>query len=366
MFILLIILVALLGGETIQNYPNAENLYADHVSQFGTSLLLALNNQNHQENIIISPLSIYSALIVAGSGAYGKTLDEFRKVLHTCNDSRFNEEKNLLALAGQVTKAKKDRNSPEIYFESNSLWINSKFNINKKFINQVKTAIDVDIMELNFKLKNVSNIVNSYVEKKTKGLIKNILIRLCTPDLMILASAVSLPFELDEIEMMIILPEVKSPEALQYAAFKYLSSEGLSKIKANGNITKVHLSLPRFKTGFKTLLLEQLLQIGLVYAFTDNAEFPHISNDSLKMSNVYHQVEVKINEEGAEATATVMIFEEKENLVKNQEDESEAYFPIDRPFLVAIYDTQTNMPIFIGMIKTVGNADVEAEVKVDL
>ncbi|KAA6375122.1 MAG: hypothetical protein EZS28_029351 [Streblomastix strix] len=83
------------------------------------------------------------------------------------------------------------------------------------------------------------------------------------------------------------------------------------------------------------------------------------------MSNVYHQVEVKIDEDGAEAVAA-MIFEEKENLVKNQEDESEIYFTIDRPFLVAIYDTQTNMPIFIGKIKTVGNADVEAEMKVDL
>ncbi|KAA6393398.1 MAG: hypothetical protein EZS28_011076 [Streblomastix strix] len=300
MLTLLSILVALLGGEIIQNYPTAENLYTDHVSQFGTSLLLALNNQTSQENIIISPLSIYTALIVAGSGADGKTLYEFRKVLHTCNDSRFNEEKNLLALAA-------------------------------------KDTIDIDVKKLNLQLKNENHEVNSYVEKETKGLIKNILPGIDPNDKMMYTG-------LDDI--------YKTPESFKQAALKYLSAEGLRKIKANGNNTKVHLSLPKFETRFKISLLKSLKAIGLDQAFTDNAEFLHISNDSLKISDVIHEVEVKIDEDGAEAVAVTRyeMFETS----------------FDRPFLVAFYDTHSHMPIFTEMIKTVGNAVVEAEMKVGL
>ncbi|KAA6394528.1 MAG: putative serpin family protein [Streblomastix strix] len=327
------------------------------------------------KNIVFSPYSIYTALIDAGSGADGQTLDEFRKVLHTYNDIRFNEEKDLLALAGYVAKGKKSRKSSKLYLESNSLWIDSQFNISKEYVNNVKYAVDIDVKELNLHSENARNIVNSYVEKKTKGLIKNILPSinpLVQMDKMMYTrlddiSVVSLPFNLEGIEMMIILPKDKTPEAYQQAAMKYLSAEELRKVEANGNYNIiVHLSLPKFETRFNTQLSEQLKQIGLVNAFTRNATFPKISKVPLKISNVIHEAGVKIDEDGAEAVA-VSIFEmEDMGCVDCSQNEEEVDFTVDRPFLFAIYNTHSHMPIFAGMIKTVGDADIKVEMKDDL
>ncbi|KAA6371129.1 MAG: hypothetical protein EZS28_033344 [Streblomastix strix] len=168
-------------------------------------------------------------------------------------------------------------------------------------------------------------------------------------------AAISLPFNLEGIEMMIILPYDKSPEAFLQAALKYLSSDGLRKIKANGNITKVHLSLPKFGIKFK------------MDAFNNNAKFPHICNHYLRISNIKHEAVLKINEEGAEAIAATEIemYPTLQNCTKI-EMEQQIYFTVDHPFLFAIYETHSHMSIFTGMIKTIGNADVEAEMKVDL
>ncbi|KAA6355845.1 MAG: hypothetical protein EZS28_048628, partial [Streblomastix strix] len=48
---------------------------------------------------------------------------------------------------------------------------------------------------------------------------------------------------------------------------------------------------------------------------------------------------------------------------RNHDMENEVDFSVDRPFPFSIYDTQMNMSIFKGMIKTVGNADVEIQKK---
>ncbi|KAA6357608.1 MAG: hypothetical protein EZS28_046865, partial [Streblomastix strix] len=169
MFVLALILAAALSGKIVKgkctweryHTPSkidpevaqaAEQAHSEHVGQFGSEIINALVNQKSNKNIFISPLSIYSALIIAGGGAENQTLNEFRKLFNTGSDSRFNEERNILEL--------------------------TVFEINREYIEDVKGATNADVMDINMRETNAHKQINDYVSKKTKGMIKDLLQKL--------------------------------------------------------------------------------------------------------------------------------------------------------------------------------------------
>ncbi|KAA6363135.1 MAG: putative serpin family protein, partial [Streblomastix strix] len=166
-------------------------------------------------------------------------------------------------------------------------------------------------------------------------------------------AAISLQFDIKGVEMMIILPRERTPEALKQTAIKYLSTHGLKSINDKLSKHRKVLALPKFKAQYKSSLKDVLKDVGLNRSFSDDAEFPRIAKQHLKISDVIHEAVLKVDEHGAEASAATSVVMNR-MMGSINKPEQEIYFTVDRPFLVAIYDKQTNLPIFTGAISEVG------------
>jgi serpin B len=96
-----------------------------------------------------------------------------------------------------------------------------------------------------------------------------------------------------------------------------------------------------------------LAEMGMHRAFTDMAQFPLISPRPLYVDYVKQTCDLKMNEEGTEAKAVTEIGM-KVTSVKDYESVPRFHFRADRPYMFAIFDSETNLLLFAGIV---GNPD---------
>jgi serine protease inhibitor len=127
-----------------------------------------------------------------------------------------------------------------------------------------------------------------------------------------------------------------------------LAASGLAGLLAGAAATRVTLALPRFRQTARLGLLPALRTLGVTRAFTREADFTGISGQRpLYLSDVVHQAYLDVNEEGTEAaaaTATIMV------AAALTRPRPAVEVTVDRPFLFAIVDTGSGLPLFLGRI----------------
>jgi serpin B len=111
----------------------------------------------------------------------------------------------------------------------------------------------------------------------------------------------------------------------------------------NLDSTEVNLYIPRFKLEYEKTLNDELIAMGMGIAFSDFADFSHISDIPLAISEVKHKTFVEVNEEGTEAAAVTSI-SVKATAVRS------THMYIDRPFIFAIREHKSGTILFIGKI----------------
>merc|ERR1712061_593307 len=104
-----------------------------------------------------------------------------------------------------------------------------------------------------------------------------------------------------------------------------LKGKNLTKIHNSLNPREMLLTLPKFKTGYKT---------ELVSAF-----------QSLVVSDIIHQTKIEVNEEGSEAAAVTGFQIDIRN-----GGSTPIMLNIDRPFFFVIQDLKNNIPLLVGKI----------------
>ena len=118
----------------------------------------------------------------------------------------------------------------------------------------------------------------------------------------------------------------------------------------------VFASMPRFKYAYSISMVDALKALGIVDAFDeDNADFSEmgkttLGNGNLFISEVLHKTYISVDELGTKAGAVTMVAVSPggfggapDHMVVN----------LDRPFVYAIIDNATSLPIFIGALMTV-------------
>lgn len=72
---------------------------------------------------------------------------------------------------------------------------------------------------------------------------------------------------------------------------------------------EVKIELPRFKITSDSISLKDILiNLGLVSAFSDSADFSGLDSDNLtNISDVIHKAMIEVNEDGAEASAATAV-----------------------------------------------------------
>ena len=126
---------------------------------FQITLFNKINSKYKENNLIISPLSIFQAISLVTNGADGETQKELLKLL----DDKEMEEINMINT--KILSKIKDNSSLEI---ANAIM--SKVSPLNDFANKAKNDYNSEVLPL----KNV-NQINKWCNKKTHGKIKKII-----------------------------------------------------------------------------------------------------------------------------------------------------------------------------------------------
>ena len=357
----------------------------DGVSSFGWELFR--KTAQNDQNTIFSPYSIYSSLSMTAAGAQGDTLKEMRKVLHLpSNLTQLSDalSSNNTSLQGHLKVA-------------SSLWIAPPFVIRADFRKTVEGDFHASVKPLDFSSsETAANTINQWIAQHTDQKIT----QLFSPsDLqrttrLVLANAlyfsakflkpfnsqmtsaqsfwtasesivktpmmdqssllfyvedetfqtVALPMEASQIALVVFLPKEKVFSNLT----SLLSSDKFKLILENLDLAKIHIKLPKFTLKQRIDLNQSLSQLGLATAFTPKANFSGIDGKmDLYLSKVIHEAYFALDESGivaAAATGASMSTKSTSGAPKE--------FIADHPFIFALVDLQTKIPLFLGELTT--------------
>lgn len=372
----------------IESYKNiqkfAYDLFAQHIDS---------------ENPVLSPVSAYLALSMAGCGADGTTKEEFYNVLGNDLLPLSDDMMNRLSIAG-------DRMNLSV---ANSAWIDDKFIANDTWLGTVKSLMDAEAFGTDLSTEQTMNKVNSWINDKTNGMIDTMLseplaqqTRLALFNTVYFKGKWELPFEPQnthsesfylqkeqgnekQVEMMnlyrtdleylsndfmegVLLPYQKnnenSDDTLAFIALKptgknnvreayqKLTNEVISDILANRRTEMVNLKLPKFEVTFDKKLNESLMHMGLAECFDEeNANFDQLGktiyDDTLYIDLVRQKAKIIVDEEGTEAAAvTEVLMIDKCAMIVTEP--KELYF--NEPFIYMIMDMETEVPLFLGIL----------------
>ena len=152
--------------------------------------------------------------------------------------------------------------------------------------------------------------------------------------------AVELRYDAEELAMIFVLPADERFDEIEAAL---PSSYDAIAAALTEHITTV--TLPRFEFRAEYALREPLEALGMIDAFTGDADFSAMDGTrSLFIQAVIHQAFVSVNEAGTEAAAATAV------VVGRTSAPEPATIALDRPFLFFIVDHPTGEILFLGRV----------------
>lgn len=362
-----------------QGFVNALNSF----SYVSASKLL----KDQPNNINYSPLSLYMALSIAGSGAAGTTKDQiFLALLVSNKDDEYLAEQNgnlyrLLYTDNEIGKLK----------IANSLWLEKGIQFKDSFVTNAAKNFYASSYNVDFEDTKTAKLMSKWISDNTNGILspdfkldkEQIMSIINTiyfrdewtdrfdandtkPDTFYLndgnkvkcdfmnstyvshgfkkgqgftSSAIGLK---NSGEMIFILPDkgVSVDELLSSA--ESISSLFDDKGLKNG---KVIFKIPKFSFGSDLNLVDTLKVMGISSAFQRDANFKGITDGTAFISNIRQQTHIAIDEKGVEAAAYTSINYAGSALAKDEVAE----MILNRPFIFAIKSNNGAL-LFIGVV----------------
>ena len=106
--------------------------------------------------------------------------------------------------------------------------------------------------------------------------------------------------------------------------------------------------MPRFRLETEFDLIPALRRLGVSEAFGDGADFSGITEaEALQISAVAHKAYIDVDEQGTEAAAATAVIMKVSAALRLPPPVT---MVVDRPFLFAIVDTATGLPLFLGQV----------------
>ncbi len=378
-----------IAGQTTAK--KADSPFVNAAAESGVQLLKeALKGHKGDSNILISPDSILTALCLVENGAAGATLTEMEQALGGISVKPYSQY--LSTLHSRLAKSRFCT-----YQTANSIWYkNGAIKLKKAYLQRAVNYFGADIYSASFKEDTVRDI-NSWVYNKTYGKIPSIINRLDPMDRNIVVNAVYFkgdwaepyadtttetftkeggatqrvpmlrgienayveigggtgfikPYSGGDLAFLGLLP----PEGMSAASFVN-GLTGQDFIKGyNSRITrniKVFTLLPEFSYDYEISLSRALSDMGIRKAFTDTADFSKMTSSSIKIDEVLHKTHIELNKKGTEAAAVTAVMMKATSIMPQEMIEKTVY--LNRPFVYAILDTKTGIPMFIGIVNKI-------------
>ncbi|XP_015791603.1 leukocyte elastase inhibitor [Tetranychus urticae] len=374
---------------------NVSNIVASN-NQFGFKLFKALNKFHGNENILISPLSLFSTLVTVYAGSSASTEDEMISLLQlrTMTEAQIQTAFRdvLHSLLNDVGK----KNSLKLL---NAIFIDKDYNVSTSYVDKVRTYYNAYLEKVGFSTEPtyVVKWANELVSWWTQGLIPNLLDSLDPLTRLLLINVIyfkgvwSAPFNqaltneqavfrnFDQTKS--IIPMMRSISSINYHC-DYVNVQAcvVEKLYSGGSISflvitptngtdlkpleaalgsqlmyelisqlqenTVELGLPRFSLSGSYDLLKPLEYLGMKAAFSPKkADLSKMGNSKeLFVKEAKHKTVLQVTEEGTLAAgATVAEIGTRKRSPR---------IIIDRPFIFLIRDLKTDAILFLGRVNS--------------
>ena len=168
--------------------------------------------------------------------------------------------------------------------------------------------------------------------------------------------AVGLPYAGSRLGMMIVLPDSPPGDGSPGGSWPGGSwpgsgpdGGGLGRLLTGLAPRQVSLALPRFRVTSGFALRPVLAALGMPLPFSPEADFGGITTaQRLHIDEVAHKAYIDVNEEGTEAAAATAVIIKAS--ARFMDPEAPVEMTVDRPFLFAITDTESGLPLFLGRV----------------
>ena len=158
-------------------------------------------------------------------------------------------------------------------------------------------------------------------------------------------AALSLPYEDSTLSLLVVLPHGESLDKLE----RHLDARALDGIVRSLKRRAVRVSLPRFHLQTAATLNAPLEQLGILDAFAEGgANFSRITQaEPLRIGEVLHAADFKVDERGTEAAAATVVGVEalSRRIFPHAVD-----FNANRPFLFFLRDDRSGALLFAGRL----------------
>lgn len=357
----------------------AMNLYASEASKTDS-------------NMMISPASIFLALGMTSAGAAGDTLTQMTDVM---TPGATPEE--LQGFGGYYYRTLL-QNSGITLHTANSIWLNNTRadSVYQDYLDFVTLNYGADIGMISMNSEGEETI-NSWVNRQTFGMIPAIISpgSLNSRDMAVLVNAVAfeanwadgeldtcrgpftnpdgsekrvdmlqawtgiyicndeaygsaIRYEGGQYALMALMPTDPSVDADTFAS--NLTAEGYMDLwnsRSIGSGDSVHVTLPEFSYDYDTELSSQLQAMGMTAPFDElSADFANMTDERICISEVIHVTHIEVDNTGTRASAATAVTE----ACAVSAPDDPLFITFDRPFIYAIVDIQTGLPLFIGTV----------------
>ena len=357
---------------------------------FGSRLLQQLLRRK-EENVFVSPASAGLALGVAAAGARGKTLAAFEQALGTDGKHAASQAKQLFASL--------DTLPPGVTVElANSLWARSELPLSARYTDAMREGYRAEVRNLDFASPGATQVINDWVAAATHGQIKRAVDQMDPSSVLALVNAtyfnglwedsfnpehtidwefttglggltkirlmarsgsfsylqdrdlqaVLVPYKQGRFSLLVVLPR----KPLSPAAFHDIAApSSLARILGELRTKRGSLGLPIVGIAYSANLVPELLEMGLGPAFAEDADFSDVFEGDVPafISTVSHKTRLEIDEQGTTAAASTFIGMSLSASFTITPDTPFEMF-VDRPFLVAVIERETDRMLFLGVI----------------
>ncbi len=341
------------------------------------------------ENTLLSPTSVYLALGMVANGADGNTLKEFENVLGKYGIGIKDLNENYHSLSKSLT----DVYSGKVRI-ANSIWYSQDANldIKKDFLQTNADYYNASAYKADFNNPQTVNDINSWVKLRTGNTIDKIINEINPKTIMYLINTLyfenkwqsiytnddvkkdnfylengvnkSTDFMLSKEDWY--LKDDKAEGFIKpYKDRKYsfvallpnqnismdnyissLSGERFVNLLKNKEKAIVNSALPKFTAGCSINLVDPLKKLGIKDGFElEKANFTKMASSKVWIGNVLQKNFIAVDTEGTKAGAVTSIEMSTSSIILNLKIHE---VKLNRPFVYAIVDNETKLPLFIG------------------
>lgn len=134
----------------------------------------ALINDNRTTNLVSSPLSLYSALLLASEATSGNTRSEILSALNIKDEEKLVDNIKILYSLSQKERESEDKDVYSLKeVLANSIWFDSSFPLKDGILDTLSEKVYTSSFEVDFRKnsKKTNEIISEYVKKMTEGMI---------------------------------------------------------------------------------------------------------------------------------------------------------------------------------------------------